>query len=72
MTKTRSGRSVPTRAAAARAAAQVAGRHTAAIQICFRHNFPENCPQDLKMVSRKTPLAILYNLHEKSGTKIKY
>ena len=37
-------------------------RHTTAIQICFRHNFSKNYPHDLKWF-RKTPPAILYNLH---------
>jgi hypothetical protein len=28
-------------------------------QYCFRHSFSKNCPHDLKIVSRKTPLAII-------------
>jgi hypothetical protein len=35
----------------------------------FRHSFSKNCPQDLKWC-RKSRLAILYNLREKSGAKI--
>ena len=43
---------------------------------CFRHNFyeklsPGPTSKSYNGLARKTPLAILYNLREKSGAKIK-
>jgi hypothetical protein len=46
-------------------------RRSTSTKFGFRHNFSKNDLLDLKMVSRKTAPAILYNLREKSGPKIK-
>ena len=51
MTKIRSGRSGPARGSDA----QVAGRHTAAIQICFRHNFLEKLSPGYKNGLERRP-----------------
>ena len=73
MTKTRSGRSESACVHSRVRMGHHAGHHAGfgsqitssnVWQVCFRHNFSKNYPQDLQMVSRarKTRLAILYNL----------